>query len=86
MSVCKETAPGVFKVGVSASPVTEWQLYDSGYTERYMGTPTSNAAGYDAADLTKLVRGLTGKLLLVHALYGSSDTDLIVMMNLPMFT
>jgi dipeptidyl-peptidase-4 len=61
-------APEVFKVAVAASPVTEWQLYDTGYTERYMGTPKTNAAGYDAADLTKLVKGLQGKLLLIHAL------------------
>jgi dipeptidyl-peptidase-4 len=61
-------APGVFQVGVSAAPVTEWQLYDTAYTERYMGTPKGNAAGYDASDLTKKVGGLTGKLLLVHAL------------------
>lgn len=61
-------APGAFKVGVAASPVTEWHLYDSGYTERYMGTPRTNAAGYDASDLTRLVKGLEGKLLLVHAL------------------
>ena len=61
-------APDVFKAGVSASPVTEWQLYDTGYTERYMGTPKSNAKGYDSSDLTRLVKGLKGKLLLVHAL------------------
>lgn len=61
-------APDVFKVGVAAAPVTEWQLYDTAYTERYMGTPKSNPTGYDAADLTKLVRGLKGKLLLIHAL------------------
>ena len=61
-------APGVFKVGVSAAPVTDWQLYDTAYTERYMGTPKGNAAGYEASDLTKMVGGLTGKLLLIHAL------------------
>ncbi len=61
-------APDVFKVGVSAAPVTDWQLYDTAYTERYMGTPKGNAAGYEASDLTKMVGGLTGKLLLIHAL------------------
>ena len=35
-------APDRFKVGVSGSPVTEWSLYDTGYTERYMGTPAEN--------------------------------------------
>jgi dipeptidyl-peptidase-4 len=61
-------APDVFKVGVSGSPVTEWHLYDTGYTERYMSTPKENPAGYEAANLTKLAKGLKGKLLLVHAL------------------
>lgn len=61
-------APQVFKAAVSASPVTDWQLYDSGYTERYMGTPAGNAAGYAGSDLTRLVKGMQGKLLLVHAL------------------
>ncbi|MEZ4293380.1 MAG: DPP IV N-terminal domain-containing protein [Polyangiaceae bacterium] len=62
------TAPGVFKVGVAGSPVTEWQLYDTGYTERYMGSPAENAAGYEATDLTRMAKGLSGKLLLVHSM------------------
>ncbi|MFO0589202.1 MAG: DPP IV N-terminal domain-containing protein [Polyangiaceae bacterium] len=61
-------APDVFKVGVVGAPVTEWQLYDTAYTERYMGQPKENAAGYDASDLTKMVDGLKGKLLLMHSL------------------
>lgn len=59
---------GAFKVGVAGSPVTDFRLYDSAYTERYMETPETNAAGYDAADLTRKAAGLQGKLLLVHAL------------------
>lgn len=59
---------GVFRAGVAGSPVTDWRLYDTGYTERYMETPQTNAAGYDAADLAKKAAGLTGKLLLTHAL------------------
>ncbi|NUP07590.1 MAG: S9 family peptidase [Polyangiaceae bacterium] len=61
-------APGRFHAGISASPVTDWRLYDTAYTERYMGTPEENAAGYDAADLEKLAKNLEGKLLVVHAL------------------
>jgi dipeptidyl-peptidase 4 len=59
---------GVFRAGVAGSPVTDWRLYDTGYTERYMETPETNAAGYDAADLAKKATGLTGKLLLTHAM------------------
>jgi dipeptidyl-peptidase-4 len=61
-------APTRFRVGVAGSPVVDWRLYDTGYTERYMGTPASNPAGYDASDLTKLAPNLRGKLLVVHAL------------------
>jgi dipeptidyl-peptidase 4 len=57
-----------FKVGVSGSPVTDWRYYDTGYTERYMGTPQSNTAGYDAAALLDEADRLRGKLFILHAL------------------
>lgn len=61
-------APGRFEVGVAGSPVTDWRYYDTGYTERYMGTPTDNAAGYEGTDLGKKASGLQGKLFIIHAL------------------
>jgi dipeptidyl-peptidase-4 len=61
-------APDRFQVGVSASPVTDWRLYDSGYTERFMGPPAGNAAGYEASALPALAPNLRGKLLIVHAM------------------
>lgn len=61
-------APGRFRAAVAASPVVDWRRYDTGYTERYMGTPEDNAQGYAETDLTKVAGKLTGKLLLVHAL------------------
>jgi len=59
---------GVFRAGVAGSPVTDWRLYDTGYTERYMETPATNAAGYEASDLARKAAGLTGKLMLTHAM------------------
>jgi dipeptidyl-peptidase-4 len=59
---------GTFRAGVAGSPVTDWRLYDTGYTERYMETPQTNAAGYEASDLSKKAAGLSGKLLLTHAM------------------
>ncbi len=59
---------GVFRAGVSGSPVTDWRLYDTGYTERYMETPQSNPDGYAWADLSKKAAGLQGKLLLTHSM------------------
>lgn len=61
-------APGRFKVGIAGSPVTDWSLYDTGYTERFMATPQTNEAGYAASDLSRLAPKLEGKLLIVHAL------------------
>ena len=61
-------APGRFVVGVAGSPVTDWRYYDTGYTERYMGTPANNAAGYDRSALNGLASQLQGKLMVVHAL------------------
>jgi len=61
-------APGRFRVGIAGSPVTDWRLYDSGYTERFMGMPTDNASGYESSDLTKLAGNLEGHLLVIHAL------------------
>ncbi len=59
-------APDVFKVGVAGAPVTDWHNYDTIYTERYMGTPDENKAGYDASSNVKNAGKLSGKLLIVH--------------------
>ncbi len=55
-----------FKVGIAGAPVTDWRLYDSVYTERYMGTPQNNPDGYDRASVIKAAKNLSGKLLLIH--------------------
>ncbi|MDA0375578.1 MAG: DPP IV N-terminal domain-containing protein [Planctomycetota bacterium] len=53
--------------GVAVNPVTDWRFYDSIYTERYMGLPQDNAAGYDAASPLVAAARLAAPLLLVHA-------------------
>ena len=58
--------PELFRVGVAGAPVSDWDGYDTGYTERYMGTPQSNAEGYREASLLTHAERLVGKLLLVH--------------------
>ncbi len=67
-------APKIFKVGVSSSPVTEWRLYDTAYTERYLGQPDKNKSGYDKSSVFPYVKKLSGKLLLVH---GMADDNVI---------
>ena len=58
--------PDLFKVGVSGAPVSDWDGYDTGYTERYMGTPQNNAEGYREASLLTHAEQLQGRLLLIH--------------------
>jgi dipeptidyl-peptidase 4 len=59
--------PGVFRLGIANSAVTDWRLYDTIYTERYMGLLEDNVAGYEAASALPLADRLEDHLLLVHA-------------------
>ena len=56
----------LFTVGVSVAPVTDFRFYDTAYTERYMGLPQENQAGYDSTSTISYVNKLKGKLLLMH--------------------
>jgi dipeptidyl-peptidase 4 len=67
-------APGVFAVGVAGAPVTDWTLYDTAYTERYMGTPQANPAGYAAASALGVATQLAGPLLVIH---GMADDNVL---------
>ncbi len=60
--------PDVFHAAVAGAPVTEWRLYDTGYTERYLGHPATDAAAYDACSLLPLAPQLQRALLLIHGL------------------
>jgi dipeptidyl-peptidase-4 len=59
--------PDVFALGMSNSPVTDWRLYDSIYTERYLGLLSDNAEGYERTSLLSRADQLEGYLLLVHS-------------------
>lgn len=59
-------APEVFNFGIASFSVTDWKLYDSVYTERYMDTPEENPQGYTAASVLEYVKTYTGGLRLVH--------------------
>jgi dipeptidyl-peptidase-4 len=60
--------PDVFHAAVAGAPVTEWRLYDTGYTERYLGLPQEDPDAYDRSSLLPLASGLTRPLLLIHGL------------------
>ena len=55
-----------FKVGIAGAPVTDWTLYDSVYTERFMGLPQENKEGYERSSALRSAENLSGKLLLIH--------------------
>ena len=67
-------APEVFRAGVSGAPVTDWTLYDTHYTERYLGRPSDNAAGYEASSVLPYAKDLRGKLLIIH---GMADDNVL---------
>jgi dipeptidyl-peptidase 4 len=67
-------APGRFAAGVAGAPVTDWSLYDTHYTERYMGTPARNAAGYARGSVLAHADRIADPLLLIH---GMADDNVL---------
>ncbi|MGB7024418.1 MAG: S9 family peptidase [Candidatus Acidiferrales bacterium] len=65
-------APDVFKAAVSVAPVTDWKLYDTIYTERYMGTPQENPEGYKDSSPVTYASHLQSQLMEVH---GTGDDN-----------
>ncbi len=69
-----EAAPGAFAAGVSGAPVTKWELYDTHYTERYMGNPKSDPQPYVASGAIADAARIKDPLLLIH---GMSDDNVV---------
>jgi dipeptidyl-peptidase-4 len=67
--------PDVFHAAVAGAPVTEWRLYDTGYTERYLGLPQDDPQAYDRSSLLPLAANLTRPLLIIH---GLADDNVVV--------
>ena len=67
-------ASDYFKAGVSGAPVTDWMLYDTHYTERYLNHPKVNAAGYEQSSVFPYVAGLSGPLMVYH---GMADDNVL---------
>lgn len=70
--LCLLRHPDVFAAACASSPVTDFRQYDSIYTERYMGLPQENAAGYDAGSAVKQAAKLQGRLMLY---FGTADNN-----------
>ena len=63
-----EKTPGVYAAAVSGAPVTDWRLYDTHYTERYMGDPTKVADAYDSSGAIVDAGKIKDPLLLIHGM------------------
>ena len=70
--LCLLRYPEVFHAACASSPVTDFRLYDSIYTERYMWLPQENKAGYDAGSAMTYVDKLKGRLMLF---FGTADDN-----------
>jgi dipeptidyl-peptidase-4 len=75
-------APQIFRAGVSGAPVSDWTLYDSHYTERYLGSPQDNAPGYAASSALGYAHGLRGSLLLIH---GMADDNVLFLQSTKLY-
>lgn len=67
--------PDVFHVAVGGAPVTDWSLYDTHYTERYLGRPDREPANYEQMSLLRQAGQLERPLMLIH---GLGDDNVVV--------
>ncbi len=72
LTVYAMTHSRLFRIGIAGAPVTDWELYDTIYTERYMQTPEHNPEGYRGSSVLNAASDLHGKLLIVH---GTADDN-----------
>ncbi|KFG88743.1 Peptidase S9 precursor [Sphingobium herbicidovorans NBRC 16415] len=69
-----EKAPGVFSAAIAGAPVTRWELYDTHYTERYLGKPQDQPSAYPASGAVDEAVKIRDPLLLIH---GMSDDNVV---------
>ena len=65
---------GTFAASISGAPVTDWTLYDTFYTERYMDTPQDNAEGYELSSAFPHLHKLSSPLLMIHGMADDNVT------------
>lgn len=64
----------VIAAGAAVAPVTDWRLYDTAYTERYLDTPAGNPDGYAESSVFSSLNGLKSPLFLAH---GMADDNVL---------
>lgn len=71
---CLQRAPELFRAGVSIAPVTDWALYDTHYTERYMGLPSQQPDAYRHSGVFEDLERFHDRLLIIH---GMADDNVL---------
>ncbi|MXP09748.1 S9 family peptidase [Pseudoblastomonas halimionae] len=69
-----ERYPGLYAAGIAGAPVTKWELYDTHYTERFLGTPQDDAEAYATGNAILEADKIVDPLLLVH---GMADDNVV---------
>jgi dipeptidyl-peptidase-4 len=75
-------APELFRTGVAGAPVTDFSIYDTHYTERYLGKPQDNLTGYEASSVLPYAKDLQGDLLVMH---GMADDNVLFLNSTRLF-
>ena len=78
-----EANPGTYAAGIAGAPVTKWELYDTAYTERYMGDPRKVPEKYKAADALDQAANIKDPLLVIH---GMSDDNVVFTNSTALFS
>lgn len=73
--------PDIYKASVAGAPVCDFRDYDTHYTERYLGLPEDNPAGYKASSVLTYCQDLTVPLLIIH---GTADDNVYFFHSLKM--
>jgi dipeptidyl-peptidase-4 len=75
--------PDVFHAAVAGAPVTDWSLYDTFYTERYLGSPVDSPDVYRSSSLLDDAAGLRRPLMIIH---GLADDNVVFAHSLALST
>jgi dipeptidyl-peptidase-4 len=74
LKLLEKAPPHTFAAGAAVAPVTRWELYDTVYTERYLGNPKTDPRPYQTSDALDEASRITDPLLVVH---GMSDDNVV---------
>jgi dipeptidyl-peptidase 4 len=70
--------PDVFHAAIAGAPVTDWHLYDTHYTERYLGLPDRDGAAYDRSSLILLAERAVVRARPLMLIHGLADDNVVV--------